>query len=62
MGPIDFHSKHFSLLIPSQWGPSTVWLLTFFKIACVQQKKKLHTCLEGESMMTEFSFLSELSF
>jgi len=32
----------------SQWGPSTVWLPTVFKISffCVQQKKEIHTGLE----------------
>jgi len=31
MDPIDFHCIFFSY--GSQWGPSTVWLLTFFKIS-----------------------------
>jgi len=31
--------------IKIQWGPSTVWLSTFFKNS-VQQKKEIHTGLE----------------
>jgi len=30
----------------SQWGPTTVWLPTFFKFFCVQQEKEIHTGLK----------------
>jgi len=51
----------------SQWVVTTVWLPTFFKVCVlqktfffrVQQKKETNTCLkqlEGDQMMTEFSF------
>jgi len=50
----------------SQRVQSTVWLLTFLKMSffCIQQKKETHSGLErleGEEVMTEFSFLGELS-
>jgi len=32
MGPIDLYSREKKNTI-SQWGPSTVWLLTLFKIS-----------------------------
>ncbi len=39
-------AKHLMVAIDSQWLPSNVWLPTFFKISCVQQKKETHTGLE----------------
>jgi len=44
---IDFHSL-INFYYGSQWGPSTVWLPTFFKIyyfVCVREKE-IHTVLE----------------
>ncbi len=46
----------------SHWEPESVWLHYYKYVMCVQQKKETHTGLEqleGEQMMTEFSFSSE---
>ncbi len=46
-------------------GQKTVWFPTFLKnmLFCVQHKKETHTGseVEGESMMTEFSFWGVLT-
>jgi len=56
---IDFHSIFYSNQI--NFLVTDILQNIFF---CVQQKKETHTGLEqpeGEEMMTEFSFLGELS-
>ncbi len=46
--------------------PKTAWLQTYQNIfLCVRQNKEIHTgleLLEGDSMMTEFSFLVNYPF
>ncbi len=50
----------------SQWCPKTAWLQTYQNIfLCDRQNKEIHTgleLLEGDSMMTEFSFLVNYPF
>jgi len=43
--PIDFHCIFFPYY-GSQWGPATIWLPTFFKKCCVQQKTEFDAGLE----------------
>jgi len=47
MYPTDFHSIFFSYH-GSQWGPSTVWLPTFFEISSFvfNRKKEIYTVLK----------------
>ncbi len=64
LGTIDFHSI-FSLLWKSM-VPQNSLVTNFLQniFLCVRQNKDIHTgleLLEGEKMMTRFSFLGELS-
>ncbi len=45
---IDFHSMEGKKYCESQWGPTTVWLPTFFEISSFvfNRRKKLYTDLE----------------
>ncbi len=63
-GTIDFHSIFF--LLWKSMVPQNSLITNFLQniFLCVQQNKDIHTgleLLEDEYMMTEFSFLGELS-
>ncbi len=64
LGTIDFHSRkqiEWKSTVPQNCSVSYTLQNIFL---CVQQNKHIHTgveLLEGEQMMTEFSFLCQLS-